>query len=128
MSTRMLFICPHSAGKSLLAATYVRAAAARNGLDLDILIAGPDPDEQNMPNVVEALNKQGYTIGWNPKLVSADDTSWADVIVSVGCDHETIPTDQSIVDWNVPQLSDDFDASVSAIHQLAEDFVAGFRA
>lgn len=124
MTTNVLFLCPHSAGKSLLAATYTRAAAARSGVDLSVQIAGTDPDEHPMPTVVDALERQGFEIGWNPKLVSADDTQWADIIVSVGCDHGDIPTDQPIADWSVPMLSEDFNASVSAIHALAEDFVA----
>ncbi|MGI8658830.1 MAG: hypothetical protein ACR2K4_08735 [Candidatus Limnocylindria bacterium] len=34
MTTTVLFLCPHAAGKSLLAATYFRAAAVRSGLDV----------------------------------------------------------------------------------------------
>jgi hypothetical protein len=32
MTVRVLFLCPHSAGKSVLAATYFTAAAARTAL------------------------------------------------------------------------------------------------
>lgn len=124
MTTRVLFICPHSAGKSLTAATYFRSAAARAGLDVDIAVAGPDPDEVNMPNVAAALEAQGFTIGWNPKLISSDDTDAADVIVSVGCDHGDIPTDKPISDWDVPMLSEDFAGSMAGIYAKAEAFAA----
>jgi len=120
MTTSILFMCPHSAGKSLAAATYFRAAAARVGLDISIAIAGPDPDEVVMPNVAAALSDQGFTIGWSPRLVSAEDTAQADMRVSIGCDHDTIPTDDEIVEWDVPMLSDDLMGSLQAIHNRAE--------
>jgi len=121
MTTNVLFMCPHSAGKSLAAATYFRAAAARAGLEVDIAIAGTDPDEVNMPTVTSALSAQGFTIDWNPRLVSAEDTERADIIVSVGCDPTQIPTDQEIVEWHVPMLSDDLPESLRSIHDRAEE-------
>ncbi len=124
MTTNILFMCPHSAGKSLLAATYFRAAANRAGLDVAIDVAGPDPDDHNMANVQAALEAQGYTIGWTPKLVATEHTEAADVIVSIGCDRAAIPTEKPVVEWDVPMLSSDFDGAVRAIHARAEGFVA----
>lgn len=118
--TNVLFMCPHSAGKSLAAATYFRAAAARLGLDVSIEVAGPDPDEVNMPHVVEALTHQGYTIGWDPRLISEADTVKADVLISVGCEAENIPTSDPLVQWEVPLISVDPAGSLQAIHELAE--------
>lgn len=120
MTTTVLFMCPHAAGKSLLAATYFRAAANRNGLDVAIKVAGPDPDAHNMVDVQSALEEQGYTIGWHPKLIEASDTETADVIVSIGCERAQIPTDKVMVEWETPMLSDDFAGSMAAIHSRAE--------
>lgn len=124
MTTRVLFMCPHAAGKSLLAATYFRAAAARAGLDVSINVAGPEPDARNMPNVQAALESQGYTISWEPKLVSREDTDNADLLVSVGCDHKAIPTHKTVTEWSVPMLSDDFSGSMNAIYEHAEALAA----
>jgi len=126
MPTRVLFLCPHSAGKSLLGATYFRAAAARHGLDVELDVAGPDPDETNMPNVQAALEAQGHRIDWTPKLVTADHTEAADVIVSVGCSADSIPTDQAMTEWDVPMLSEDFHGSMQAIHAEAEAMAAAW--
>lgn len=123
-STCVLFMCPHAAGKSLFAATYFRAAAARAGIDVEIDVAGPEPDPANMPNVEAALEDQGFTISWHPRLVTADDVAAAELIISVGCDHASIPTDQPITEWDVAMLSDDFEASMRAIHAHAEALVA----
>lgn len=122
--TRVLFLCPHAAGKSLFAATYFRAAAARTGMNVEIDVAGPEPDAENMPNVTAALEAQGYAISWNPRTVTRDDTLAAELTVSIGCDHSSIPADQAIIEWDVPLLSEDFDASMRAIHHNAEALAA----
>ncbi len=124
MTTNVLFMCPHAAGKSLFAATYFRAAAGRAGLDVAISLAGPDPDDHNMVNVQAALEEQGYAINWNPKLVDQGDTDTADIIVSIGCEHGQIPTDKPIVDWTTPLLSEDFSGAMTAIHANAEALAA----
>lgn len=123
MPHKILFMCPHSAGKSLAAATYFRSAAVRAGLDVEIAVAGPDPDAVNMPNVVEALTAQGYEIGWQPRLVVDDDTAEPTQLISIGCDHDSIPTDRSLTEWDVPMISDDLLGSLRAIHDNCEALV-----
>jgi hypothetical protein len=66
------------------------------------------------------LSAQGYSIDWHPKLVDVDDTTNADLLVSIGCEHDSIPTDKSIIEWDVPLLSEDFMGSMQAIHDHAE--------
>jgi len=122
--TRVLFMCPHAAGKSLFAATYFRAAAARLGVDAVAAVAGPEPDAGNMANVVEAIEDQGFAVGFHPKLVDASDTEDADILISIGCDVASIPTDKAIEAWDVPMLSDDFDGAMVAIHGRAEQLAA----
>lgn len=122
--TRVLFMCPHSAGKSLIAAAYLQDAAARLGLDVEVEIAGTDPDEDNMPNVVAALTNQGYEINWSPRLVGTDVVANADHLVSIGCDHSEIPTDRVITEWEVPMLSDDLEGSMAAIKNNVDTMVA----
>lgn len=119
MTTRVLFLCPHSAGKSVLASTYFRAATARLGVDATSQIAGTDPDDRIMPNVRAAVEAQGFTVTGTPRMVSLDDTEQADIVISIGCNHHHIPAD-SIVEWDVPMLSDDFSSSMKAIHDRAE--------
>lgn len=119
-TTTVLFLCPHAAGKSLLAATYFRAAATRRGLDVNIEVAGPEPDPVNMPRVTAALESQGYTIDWQPRPVAPPDVESADIVVSIGCDHSTIPAGRPITEWEVPLLSEDFAGSMEGIHHNAE--------
>jgi len=121
MSTKVLFVCPHSAGKSLAAATYFRAAAGRAELDVDIAVAGPDPDEANMPTVTEALTAQGYRIDWHPRRITEHDTADAAHVISIGCTNDEIPASDLIIEWDVPLISQDLMGSLRAIHQHCEE-------
>ena len=122
--TKVLFMCPHAAGKSLFAATYFRAAAARLGIDAVAAVAGPEPDAHNMTNVAKAIEDQGFSIGFHPKLVDATDAEDADILISIGCDVGSIPTNKTIEAWDVPLLSEDFEGAMLAIHGHAEDLAA----
>ncbi len=124
MTTRVLFLCPHAAGKSLAAAVYFRAAAARLGLDATADVAGPDPDERNMPDVEAALEAEGFRPEGTPRRVEASDAERADVIVSIGCDRGAIPTDRQVTEWDVPLLSEDFSGSLRAVRDHAEALAA----
>lgn len=119
MTIHVLFLCPHSAGKSVLAATYFRAAAARLGVDAIADVAGTDPDDDVMPNVKAAIEAQGFVITDAPRLVSAGDVERADIIVSIGCDRSEMLRDD-VVEWEVPMLSDDFAGSMNAIFERSE--------
>ena len=124
MTINVLFMCPHAAGKSMIAATYFREAAARLGLDANARVAGTDPDDAVMVNVRSALEGEGYVIEFRPRLVTSADTSAADLIVSIGCDLAEIPTDKRIVEWDVPMLSEDLPGSMAAIHDRVEALAA----
>ncbi len=52
MTTSVLFMCPHAAGKSVIAATYFQEAVARLGLDATARVAGTDPDDAVMDRSV----------------------------------------------------------------------------
>lgn len=119
MTIHVLFLCPHSAGKSVFAATYFRAAAARLGVDAIADVAGTDPDDDIMPDVKAAIEAQGFVITDAPRLVSASDTERADIIVSIGCDRSEMLRND-VVEWEVPMLSDDFAGSMNAIFERSE--------
>lgn len=126
MTTHILFLCPHSAGKSVLAATYFRSAAARLDVDATAAVAGTDPDVRVMPNIKKALEQQGFKVKDSPHAVTAAETERADIVVSIGCDHGDIPTD-TIVEWDVPMLSDDFEGSMNAIYAHAEQLAHSLK-
>lgn len=119
MTTRVLFLCPHSAGKSVFASTYFRSAVARLGVDAVASVAGTDPDDETMPNVRAAIEGQGFVVTDAPRVVTAADAGRADIVVSIGCEPGEIPADE-VIEWDVPMLSEDFAGSMNAIFELAE--------
>lgn len=121
MTIHVLFLCPHAAGKSVLAATYFRAAAARIGLDARADVAGPEPENDLGPRVRQTLHDQGFVEAWHPRLVAEQDTARADMIINIGCDRSAIPTNKPVIEWDVPLLTEDFQGSVNAVHELAEN-------
>ena len=62
-----------------------------------------DPDV--MLDVAEALHQQGFTIADSPRLVTADDTKTADLVITIGCDAHDITAD-NITEWVPPLLSE----------------------
>mgnify|MGYP000435940940 CR=1 FL=1 len=122
MTVKILFTCPHAAGKSLAAATYFRSAAFRAELDVEISVAGPEPDEHNMPTVADALATEGFQISWHPRLITEDDTANADHVISIGCDHDDIPANVEIIEWDAPLISQNLMGSLRAIHDHCEAF------
>lgn len=82
--------------------------------------AGPEPDEVNMPHVASALTDQDFTIDWQPERVTADHTERADLLVSIGCDHNTTPATAEVPEWDVLLISQDLLGSLQAIRSHTE--------
>ena len=73
-----------------------------------------------MDNVGAALEGEGHVVVMQPSRVTSADTEAADIIVSIGCDKQAIPTDKPITEWDVPMLSEDFVGSMLAIRERVE--------
>ena len=87
-STRpgVLFVCVHNAGRSQMAAGYLRHLA---GDRIDVLSAGSQPADQLNPVVVEAMTEEGIDItAEQPKVLTPDAVRVADVVVTMGCGDE----------------------------------------
>jgi arsenate reductase len=114
----ILFLCPHGAAKSVMAAAYCRRLADRRGLDLRVAFAGTDPDDVLHPPVVEALRAEGIDLsGQRPRRVTPEDLVAASRIISLGCElGELAPPGATVERWDdVPPPSQDLEASRGAI-------------
>jgi arsenate reductase (thioredoxin) len=86
-STRVLFLCPHGAGKSVLASAYFTRLAKERGLNVIVDAAGTEPDAVVGPAVAKHLKEQGYPLPVErPRGVTPADWAAADVVISMGCD------------------------------------------
>jgi arsenate reductase (thioredoxin) len=107
----ILFMCPHGAGKSVLASAYFQRLAKERGLNVRVVSAGTDPDPEVAPAVAKHLKKQGYEVPVaKPRRATDEDILAADVVVSIGCELKNLPKPPgTLVQWDdVPAPSEDF--------------------
>jgi len=79
----VLFVCVHNAGRSQMAAGYLRELA---GGRVDVLSAGSEPKDQINPVAIEAMAEEGIDIAGNtPKILTVDAVKESDVVITMGC-------------------------------------------
>lgn len=82
----VLFVCVHNAGRSQMAAGYLRHLA---GDRIDVLSAGSQPADQINPTAVAAMAEEGIDIvGEQPKILSTEAVQASDVVITMGCGDE----------------------------------------
>ena len=78
-----LFVCVHNAGRSQMAAGYLRALS---GGAVEVRSAGSLPAEQINPVAVEAMLEEGIDIrAERPKVLTTDAVQASDVVITMGC-------------------------------------------
>jgi len=83
VKTTVLFVCVHNAGRSQMAAGYLRHLG---GDKVTVLSAGSMPGDQVNPVAVKAMAEEGIDIaGEVPTLLADSDVREADVVITMGC-------------------------------------------
>ena len=83
MRPTVLFVCVHNAGRSQMAAGYLRALG---GDAVEVLSAGSAPGATVNPVAVEAMAEEGIDIsGAIPTLLTSDSVRESDVVITMGC-------------------------------------------
>jgi arsenate reductase len=97
----VLFVCIHNAGRSQMAAGFLRDLA---GDAMEVRSAGSAPGAQVNPAAVEAMAEVGVDIsGQSPKLLTAEAVESADVVITMGCgDACPVFPGISYRDWELP--------------------------
>lgn len=79
----VLFVCVHNAGRSQMAAGYLRALG---GEGVEVLSAGSEPKEAINPVAVQAMAEEGIDIAdATPTLLTTDAVRESDVVITMGC-------------------------------------------
>src|SRR3954467_3319622 len=79
----VLFVCVHNAGRSQMAAGWLRALA---GHSVEVRSAGSIPGDQVNPAAVEAMAEVGIDISdQRPKVLTGDAVESSDVVITMGC-------------------------------------------
>ena len=83
MRITVLFVCVHNAGRSQMAAGYLRAMG---GDAVEVLSAGSAPGESINAVAVAAMAEEGIDIsGAIPTLLTTESVRESDVVITMGC-------------------------------------------
>ena len=113
----VLFVCVHNAGRSQMAAGFLRELA---GDRIEVLSAGSEPKDQINPIAVEAMSEEGIDITGNtPKILTVDAVKESDVVITMGCG-DTCPIfpGKRYEDWD---LTDPAGRPVEEVRPIRDD-------
>jgi len=113
----VLFVCVHNAGRSQMAAGYLRHLA---GDRVQVLSAGSEPKDQLSPSAVEAMAEEGIDIANNtPKILSDEAVQASDVVITMGCgDACKFYPGKRYEDW---KLDDPAGQGIEAVRVIRDD-------
>ena len=79
----VLFVCVHNAGRSQMAAGYLRELGAGR---IDVLSAGSEPKDQINEVAIAAMAEEGIDIAaGTPKILTVEAVRESDVVITMGC-------------------------------------------
>ncbi|MEV0560551.1 arsenate reductase ArsC [Dactylosporangium sp. NPDC050588] len=118
MSARpsVLFVCVHNAGRSQMAAGWLRHLA---GDTVEVRSAGSDPADRVNPVAVEAMREVGIDITADPpRKLDWDTAESSDVLVTMGCgDVCPVFPGKRYLDW---QLDDPAGRDLDAVRPIRD--------
>ena len=113
----VLFVCIHNAGRSQMAAGFLRDLA---GETVEVRSAGSDPGPRINPAAVEAMAEVGIDISdQSPKLLTHEAVETSDVVITMGCgDACPVFPGISYRDW---ALEDPADKGIDAVRPIRDE-------
>ncbi|TDN91618.1 arsenate reductase ArsC [Microbacterium sp. BK668] len=79
----VLFVCVHNAGRSQMAAGFLRELGRDR---VEVLSAGSAPKDQINPVAIAAMAEEGIDIAdQTPKILTVDAVKESDVVITMGC-------------------------------------------
>lgn len=116
----VLFVCVHNAGRSQMAAGWLRHLA---GGGVEVRSAGSEPADQINPVAVEAMREVGIDItAEHPKQLDCATAQESDVIVTMGCgDACPVFPGKRYEDW---QLTDPAGQPIEVVRAVRDDIRA----
>ena len=116
----VLFVCIHNAGRSQMAAGWLRHLA---GDTVEVRSAGSEPADQINPIAVEAMREVGIDItGATPQLLATETVKDSDVVITMGCgDACPIFPGKRYEDW---ELTDPAGQPLEVVREVRDDIRA----
>ncbi len=79
----VLFVCVHNAGRSQMAAGFLRELS---GGRVEVLSAGSEPNDRINPVAVQVMAEEGIDIAnEQPKILTTEAVKESDVVITMGC-------------------------------------------
>ncbi|TDE94088.1 arsenate reductase ArsC [Occultella glacieicola] len=115
-----LFVCVHNAGRSQMAAGFLRTLS---GGRVDVRSAGSTPADQVNPVAVQAMAEVGIDIGAEqPKVLTTDAVRASDVVITMGCgDACPIFPGKRYEDWT---LEDPAGQGIESVREIRDEIRA----
>ncbi|SNS86986.1 arsenate reductase [Geodermatophilus pulveris] len=119
----VLFVCVHNAGRSQMAAGWLRSLA---GDAVEVRSAGSLPADRVNPAAVEAMAEVGIDItGQQPRVLSTEAVEASDVVVTMGCgDACPVFPGKRYLDW---ALEDPAGKGVEAVRPIRDEIETRVR-
>jgi arsenate reductase (thioredoxin) len=113
----VLFVCVHNAGRSQMAAGWLRSLA---GDAVEVRSAGSLPGDRINPSAVAAMAEVGIDISdQRPKVLTTDAVEASDVVITMGCgDACPIFPGKRYLDW---ELEDPAGQGVDAVRPIRDE-------
>ena len=123
MTPSVLFVCVHNAGRSQMAAGWLRHLA---GEAVEVRSAGSVPGDRVNPAAVEAMAEVGIDISeQQPKVLTTDAVEASDVVITMGCgDACPIFPGKRYLDW---QLADPAGQGLAAVRPIRDEIERRIR-
>jgi arsenate reductase (thioredoxin) len=119
----VLFVCVHNAGRSQMAAGWLRHLA---GDAVEVRSAGSVPVDRVNPAAVEAMAEVGIDISdQRPKVLTTDAVEASDVVITMGCgDACPIFPGKRYLDW---QLEDPAGQGLASVRPIRDEIERRIR-
>ncbi|WP_201612876.1 arsenate reductase ArsC [Gulosibacter hominis] len=113
----VLFVCVHNAGRSQMAAGYLRHLSDGR---VEVRSAGSMPADQINPVAVEAMREEGIDItAEQPKILTTEAVQNSDVVITMGCgDACPFFPGKRYEDW---KLDDPAGQGIDAVRPIRDD-------
>lgn len=119
----VLFVCVHNAGRSQMAAGWLRSLA---GDTVEVRSAGSLPGDRVNPAAVQAMSEVGIDIsGRRPTVLTTDAVEASDVVITMGCgDACPVFPGKRYLDW---ELDDPAGQGVAAVRPIRDEIERRIR-
>lgn len=130
MNHKLLFLCPHGAAKSVIAAAYCQQLADQYDLKVQASAAGTETSAEVSPAVVELLQAEGINVANQvPQHVTNEALKSASLVISLGCELDNLlPPGTPLERWDdVPPPSQDLATTRDSIRTHVEQLINNLR-